>query len=167
MNKCHILTSTLILVAMGSVAYPAHGLEQSTQLQVQISGLNQPQGQVCLSLFDSSAGFPSNRDEAVETQCVSVPDPSVPGPVVPEPSVPEPSPLLAVFEGLAPGSYAVSVFHDANGDGEFNRNFVGMPTEGFGFSRNPDVRTGPPKFGDAVVLVAGTEPKIEIVLGYF
>ena len=79
----------------------------------------------------------------------------------------EEAPLVARFENLNPGSYAVSVFHDANGDNEFNRNFVGMPAEGFGFSRNPEARTGPPEFGDAVFLVAGAETRIEVQLSYF
>lgn len=142
-----------VLIMAGSLAGPAHGqLEQSTQLAVEISGLNQPQGQVCLNLFNSSEGFPSNRDEAVQTLCMATA---------------EDLPLIANFEDLVPGSYAVSIFHDANSDQEFNRNFLGMPTEGFGFSRNPNVLTGPPKFGEAVFLVAGAETRIEIELRYF
>ncbi|MBT9317409.1 DUF2141 domain-containing protein [Leptothoe spongobia] len=153
MNRQPVLTGALILAAIGGLAYPAHGqLDQPTQLAVEISGLNQPQGQVCLNLFDSGAGFPSNRDQALQTQCLeTTADVS----------------LVATFEDLAPGSYAVSVFHDANSDSEFNRNFVGMPTEGFGFSRNPEALTGPPEFGEAVVLVAGAETRIEIELSYF
>ncbi|MEM9266482.1 MAG: DUF2141 domain-containing protein [Cyanobacteria bacterium P01_F01_bin.13] len=145
----YVLAGVLAVFAVGSC--PVYGLEQ-TQLVVEISGLNEPQGQVCLNLFDSSAGFPSNREQALQTQCLATT---------------ESAPLLATFESLAPGSYAVSVFHDANSDSEFNRNFVGMPEEGFGFSRNPEARTGPPEFGDAVVLVAGTETRIEIELSYF
>ncbi len=141
------LTGTLMVSASGS----AMGLEQ-TQLVVEIRGLNQPQGQVCLNLFDGSAGFPSDREQALATQCL--------------PTTAS-APLLATFADLSPGSYAVSAFHDANSDSEFNRNFVGMPEEGFGFSRNPDALTGPPEFGDAVVLVAGTETRIEIDLSYF
>ncbi|MEA5466222.1 DUF2141 domain-containing protein [Leptothoe sp. PORK10 BA2] len=168
MNKHYILTSILTMVAVGGLAYPVHGLEQSTQLLVQVSGLNELQGKVCLSLFDSSTGFPSNGDEAVGSQCVSAIEPvSTAESDAATQISPDSSSLWVAFENLAPGSYAVSVFHDANGDGEFNRHLFGMPAEGFGFSRNPEVRTGPPQFGDAVVLVAGTETKIEIELNYF
>ena len=153
MNSRHVVIGALMMATVGSLAYPVHGqLGQATQLAVEVSGLNQLEGQVCLNLFDSSAGFPSDRDEALQTMCVDTA---------------EDVPVLATFENLAPGSYAVSAFHDANGDNEFNRNFVGMPAEGFGFSRNPEALTGPPEFGDAVVLVAGAETKIEIELSYF
>ncbi|MEM6253080.1 MAG: DUF2141 domain-containing protein [Cyanobacteria bacterium P01_D01_bin.156] len=121
----------------------------SSQLTVDISGVKEPEGQVCLNLFDRSAGFPSKREEALQSVCLAATE------------------TIATFTDLSQGSYAVSVFHDANSDNEFNRNFVGMPTEGFGFSRNPDALTGPPDFGEAVFLVAGTETRIEIELRYF
>ncbi|MBT9312739.1 DUF2141 domain-containing protein [Leptothoe kymatousa] len=130
-------------------AYPGQAQTEPAQLTVDIRGFKAPQGQVCLNLFDSSTGFPSDRNQALQSLCQAATETAV------------------IFEDLAPGSYAVSVFHDANEDNELNRNFVGMPTEGFGFSRNPTVRVGPPKFGDAVVLVAGTETHIEIELSYF
>ncbi|NEQ54254.1 MAG: DUF2141 domain-containing protein [Leptolyngbya sp. SIO3F4] len=153
MNKRSILTGIFMMASMGWASYPAHGqLVQATQLAVEISGLNENQGQVCLNLFDKATGFPSDRDEALQTQCLEAT---------------ETLSLVARFENLTPGSYAVSLYHDANSDNEFNRNFVGMPAEGFGFSRNPNVLTGPPKFGDAAVLVAGEETRIEIELKYF
>lgn len=52
------------------------------------------------------------------------------------------------LEGLAPGSYAVSLFHDENQNGRLDTLF-GIPREGFGFSRNPVVRFGPPRFDAA------------------
>lgn len=49
------------------------------------------------------------------------------------------------FTGLPPGSYAVAIFHDENRNKKLDV-FVGIPKEGFGFSRNPVVRFGAPKF---------------------
>jgi uncharacterized protein (DUF2141 family) len=43
------------------------------------------------------------------------------------------------FPGLTPGQYAVQVMHDENDNGKFDTNFVGLPTEGYGFSNNPHV----------------------------
>ena len=42
--------------------------------------------------------------------------------------------LSIVFAGVPTGTYAVAAFHDADRDGELARNFLGMPTEGYGFS---------------------------------
>ncbi len=95
-------------------------------------------------------GFPSNGAEAVQNRCVAI----------------TAMPLFFTFENLQPGSYAVAILHDANSDDKVNRNFIGIPLEGFGFSRNPIIRTGPPKFNDAVVLVAGPSTNIQIQLNY-
>jgi len=36
-----------------------------------------------------------------------------------------------------PGSYALSIFHDANDSGGMDETWLGLPAEGFGFSNNP------------------------------
>lgn len=52
------------------------------------------------------------------------------------------------FRGLAPGDYAISVIHDENGNARLDT-FAGIPREGFGFSRNPAIGFGPPRFSAA------------------
>lgn len=47
------------------------------------------------------------------------------------------------FENLPAGVYAVKVMHDENGNGKLDANFMGMPTEGYGFSNNPQVMRKP------------------------
>ena len=70
------------------------------------------------------------------------------------------------FGGLAPGEYAVAAFHDANGDGELNANFVGMPTEGYGFSNGARGFMGPPSFAKAAVSVGDAETtRIVVAIG--
>jgi len=49
------------------------------------------------------------------------------------------------FDHLAQGTYAISAMHDENGNGRLDT-FLGIPREGFGFSRNPRVTFGPPRF---------------------
>ena len=60
-----------------------------------------------------------------------------------------------------PGTYAVSVLHDENGNQKADF-MLGMPREGFGFSRDAKVRFGPPKFAAAsfVVGAGGTAQSI-------
>jgi len=48
---------------------------------------------------------------------------------------------------VAPGVYALAVIHDENGNGRLDR-FMAVPREGFGFSRNPRIRMGPPRFDE-------------------
>jgi uncharacterized protein (DUF2141 family) len=57
------------------------------------------------------------------------------------------------FGGLAPGSYVIAVIHDENGNGRLDT-FLKIPREGFGFSRNPRIRMGPPRFEEVRFAVA-------------
>lgn len=40
------------------------------------------------------------------------------------------------IKDLPKGDYAVALFHDKNSDGICNTNFLGIPEEGYGFSKN-------------------------------
>ncbi|HAC66203.1 MAG TPA: hypothetical protein DCF68_22380 [Cyanothece sp. UBA12306] len=119
-----------------------------SNLTVEIAGLSNRTGQVCLSLFASSRGFPSSKQNAIKTQCIKITK----------------TPLQVTFENLPSKTYAVAAFLDDNGDGQLNRNFLGIPTEKFGFSSNPVIKTGPPKFGESAVLVVGKNTRIQIQL---
>lgn len=55
---------------------------------------------------------------------------------------------VVTFDGLAPGNYAVAIIHDENGNARLDT-LIGIPREGFGFSRNPAIGFGPPKFDAA------------------
>lgn len=58
---------------------------------------------------------------------------------------------VLVFRDLPAGRYALSAFHDENGNDKLDRNIVGMPTEAFGFSRDAQGHMGPASFDDAAV----------------
>lgn len=68
--------------------------------------------------------------------------------------------------GLPPGQFAVQATHDENGNGKTDRNFLGIPTEGFGFSRDAKVRLGPPRWEDAVIPLDGTAQTIHLKMRY-
>jgi uncharacterized protein (DUF2141 family) len=53
---------------------------------------------------------------------------------------------IFVIEGLEPGKYSVRFIHDENENNEIDTNWLGIPKEGFGFSNNPRMTFGPPKF---------------------
>lgn len=45
-----------------------------------------------------------------------------------------------------PGVYGVAVYHDENASQKFDRNGLGLPAEGYGFSNNPSTIGGLPSF---------------------
>ncbi|MEL7036876.1 MAG: DUF2141 domain-containing protein [Cyanobacteria bacterium J06592_8] len=145
------LLASITLVALGFLIN-IQNAEATTEssLNVEIQGLKNQRGQVCLSLFSSRQGFPDSKDNALQTQCIQL--------GTDEPKI--------TFENLTPGDYAVAVFHDTNSDQNLNLNSLGIPTEGFGFSRNPTVLAGPPQFDDTAVAVATAQNDIQIQLQY-
>jgi uncharacterized protein (DUF2141 family) len=54
-----------------------------------------------------------------------------------------------VFDKLAPGTYAVAVLHDLDGDRQMDTDVLGAPTEGYGASNNAKRLLGPPEWNQA------------------
>ena len=149
-NQFHV--GVALLSVIGSLAFlPTAEGNVNSNLSVSIKGLKNQKGQVCFSLFSSSRGFPSNKKRAIKAQCVKLKNGNV----------------KVNIPSLKAGTYAVAMFHDRNSDGKLNTNALGIPKEGFGFSRNPKVITGPPKFGDSAVFVVGSTTNIQINMNYF
>lgn len=66
------------------------------------------------------------------------------------------------FTGLPSGHYAVKLFQDENGNGQIDKNSMGIPTEPYGFSNNGG-SFGPPSFDEAKVVV-DKATQVEITL---
>jgi uncharacterized protein (DUF2141 family) len=64
------------------------------------------------------------------------------------------------------GAYAASVYHDENGNKKFDRNWIGIPAEGAGFSNNPTLLLGPPSHAQAAFQVSSGPKRVEIQLNY-
>jgi uncharacterized protein (DUF2141 family) len=64
------------------------------------------------------------------------------------------------------GVYAAEAFHDENRNGKIDRNFLGFPTEGIGFSNNAPMHFGPPAFDAAAFKVQAPLTRISLSLRY-
>lgn len=69
-----------------------------------------------------------------------------------------------LIPNVAAGEYAVAVFADMNGNGALDSNFVGIPKEPVGVSRDAQGRFGPPKFADAAFKVGDGTTALSIEL---
>lgn len=54
-----------------------------------------------------------------------------------------------VFKNVKPGTYAISLYYDANSNKKLDFNAFGIPKEQTGASNNAKGNWGPPKFKDA------------------
>ena len=66
------------------------------------------------------------------------------------------------IDSLQFGNYAIKVFHDENGNGELDSNFLGIPSEDYGFSNDASGWFGPPRWEKAMFLLNEREMAIEI-----
>ncbi|XBQ17484.1 MAG: DUF2141 domain-containing protein [Oceanicaulis sp.] len=87
-----------------------------SELRVRVTGVASHEGQVWIGVYADEASYAAG-DEIAQTMTPA-----------------DPAGVTAAFDGLAPGRYAVITFHDANANNDFDRNFLGMPSERFGFS---------------------------------
>lgn len=72
---------------------------------------------------------------------------------------------LFVLNQLQQGKYAISVMHDSNNNRKMDFNWMGYPSEQFGFSNNPTILFGPPVFEECQVSVKeGEETVVNVSL---
>lgn len=70
--------------------------------------------------------------------------------------------IAHTVRGLPQGEYAVAFYHDTNMDSICNLNFLGIPKEGYGFSRNYRPKFRAPVFEETVITV-GDSTYVEMV----
>ncbi len=75
--------------------------------------------------------------------------------------------ISAQIVGIPPGRYGVAVYQDRDGSGQLKRNFIGMPQEDLGFSRDPSLSFGPPSFSSSAITVGRDDLPIVVTLRHF
>jgi uncharacterized protein (DUF2141 family) len=137
------------LAAQDTTTLPA---ASGGSVEVKIEGIASTDGLIYASLFSSANGFPSARELAVANQSVPASDSSN-------------GTLVLKFLDIPAGAFAISIMHDANANGKLDTNFMGIPSEDYGFSQNPNSMFGPPSFDKAAVsLAAGETQQLTIKL---
>jgi uncharacterized protein (DUF2141 family) len=143
------ILSALAIAAIIAVAMRSSGVHANVRaganLAVTLNGIASNKGKVLAALCDKATFLKRCEHTAVQQA----------GPGV-----------TLHFDGLAPGAYAVMVFHDENDNGEFDKSPNGMPREGYGFSRNARGHYGPPAFEDAAIELKPGTANLSIDLSY-
>ena len=93
------------------------------KLEIEISDIRNDTGNIMLQLFDEN-------EKVIDEKISQISD----------------NKCSFTIADLKPGKYAVRYFHDENLNGKMETNFVGKPTEGYGFSNNVTGKLGPPPF---------------------
>ena len=141
----------LALAALFSAISVAALAVDPAQLFVTVNGVRADRpGAVRCALWQEPAGFPMEPKQALMRA---------------EAEGAAGAPMLCRFT-VAPGTYAVAVLHDENGNQAVDTNFLGIPKEGWASSRNvfPDLRA--PKFDESAITLPGGETRIEVEMHY-
>jgi uncharacterized protein (DUF2141 family) len=128
-------------------AQPAPG---GCSLSVTIAGLRSDKGMVRACLTGNPAYFPNCDKDPAALHL----------------SVPAAGHARLDFEHVPAGDYALSVLHDENGNAKIDT-FLGIPREGVGFSRNPKLAFGPPKWAEVSMRLTGGETQADVKMLYF
>jgi uncharacterized protein (DUF2141 family) len=115
-------------------------------LTVRVDRFPHAKGRAGIAVWNGPRGFPEGIEHAVATTYVPI----------------EGETATARFEGLSPGSYAVTVFHDQNDNRRFDKNWVGVPREPWGVSNNVRPKLRPPTFEEARVDFEAGERAVRI-----
>ena len=119
-------------------------------LHVDVVNLRNSTGQVICTLFNSPMAFPTDSTKALRQIAVPIKD----------------NAAVCSFSGLAPGKYALVAFHDENSNGKFDRNWLGLPKEGYAFSNNVRPVFSPPSFKAAAFDYGGGDQWLTLVMRY-
>jgi uncharacterized protein (DUF2141 family) len=143
----HVLLATLVSISFAKTV----NAEPTARLSVVVNGIRHQKGEICFRVYANEKGFPMSSTSEAQSGCAKITGNSV----------------TKEFSGLKPGTYAVAIVDDQNGDRKLNKDFFGIPKEGFGISKNPTVsiQTGTPKFRDASFVV-NKDTTVNIIMKY-
>lgn len=107
-------------------------------------------GQVFASLINKAENFPGGDEPPFQSASARQKD----------------GKARIVFKNVPYGEYAISAYHDEDGDGKLKTVYGTIPQEGFGVSRDAKGFRGPPKFQDAKFSLNSASVTQEIHLNY-
>ena len=117
----------------------------AADLTIQIDDIKSADGQIMIALFNSAATFQSAPVKATAVAAAA-------------------GSTTVTIADLPAGDYAIALYHDANGNGQLDRNALGMPTEDYAFSNNAMGQRGAPSFDAARIALppAGATTRISL-----
>lgn len=118
------------------------------ELQVTFSNLRDAKGNLYVAVYDQESAFLKTD----RLRCKKI---------VP---VQQTGTLKINLGNLPPGRYALSCFHDLNGNGRLDTNWLGIPSEPYGFSNNARPQFRAPKWGEAAFDLNGAGGTISVKL---
>ena len=136
----HRFAALLALLApLAAAAAPG-----SATIDLEVAGIPAAEGRLMVALYANAERF---RRDASESRMLEA----------------RAGTMRLRFDGLAPGEYAIAVFHDRNGNGRLDTNLMGIPTEPAAFSGS-GATFGAPSWPQASFRVANEGARVLVRL---
>jgi uncharacterized protein (DUF2141 family) len=146
---CFLSLAVLVIANL-----PATALAQSSScpgIHVKVLNIRNSVGTVACALFESPVGFPFEfLRYATNIMVIKIRD----------------AQARCDFLSIPPGTYALAVTHDENMNGKLDTNWLGIPTEGYGFSNGAKALFSAPSFSAASFHYDGGTLDLTISLHY-
>lgn len=123
---------------------------QTSAIEITISDIRNSKGYIKWAIVDNEKYFNNTTKGFIDAGVVSAKKGS----------------LKVKTKDIPDGKYAISIFHDENDNSKVDFNIFGLPVEGFGFSNNPKIYFGPPKFDECTFTKKG-ETKVNVIVKYY
>lgn len=115
--------------------------DSGAELRVSISNIAQAKGSIYVAVYNNETDFLSTNSERIQYRRI-----------VPVSST---GSIEVSFPNLPPGNYAISCFHDVNGNGKLDTNLLGIPSEPYCFSNNTRPKFRAPNWAEAKFYLSG------------
>ena len=139
-----------LIAQIASASAAAPSTQPLAKLTIKVVDLRNHKGQLIFGVFRSPDGFPIEEQKAVNWQIK-----------------PADADTVVFTAMLPPGKYAASVLHDENKNGKMDKNFLGVPQEGYGVTNNPKPRFRGATFDEARFTLPRDGVILTISIQYF
>ncbi|MFC2104054.1 DUF2141 domain-containing protein [Bacteroidota bacterium] len=112
------------------------------KLEIKLNNLSSKNGQIKLSLYDANQNSVMSRTVTLENNECTI-----------------------FLENVEAGKYALSYYHDENLNDKLDKNLLGIPKEGYGFSNNAYGMYGPEPFENWLFEIKDNT-RIELITKY-
>lgn len=119
-------------------------------LTVSVSGFENAKGVARIVVYDAQGSFPRPKGSARASSVERIEDGQV----------------QTSFAELPLGEYVVLVLHDENDNDELDTNFLGIPEEGYGISKNRFTSVGAPDYEEGAFTLPPEGSSLEIEMKY-
>jgi len=144
------LAAAILLAFSPSFARAAPEPPRASGVTVDVSTFRNSKGMLGCRLYSGGAGFPESSKGTVERRV------AISG-----------ATARCTFADLPPGTYAVAVMHDENDNQKLDKNFLGIPIEGYGVSNNHTHAMSSPTWDESkFVVAAGQNVRLAVALRY-